>query len=490
MVFNGEEDKAVEYAGVAGINVNSIAGEPLSVWFYRDGRSQTGRYELRNVAIQKIVFERFRQNPNLTVGSEGNNLSLYCSYAPVPQNFQLETNGTSDQIRALREQQDNARRPHIEAMASGFASLLRYGLKDKRIINDIFMGCFFRGAIPLTAANYDTILSPMLRAGANVNGEYVAGQRPIQDATEKLNAEIIGRLIRDGAQANFPVRHSAYDKPGPGDPCTPARARSLYFYVFKQARPRNTEQVVKVVAALAAGGLSPLTKYGYQMNDGSGRCGSSSFYDVVVDTGNLDFARQLKEITTKPAAPAQASPQTAAITTPPASGQTATPPTAKPADTSSWRAAVMPGPAGSRLKEVAKYGAWYAGTDLEGRVFATTGPANGSDTALSELRLECVSGRLEYVAVPAKNEQVRSFFVDGVDDMQNQLPLVGGRVTGKAAAQLSKEFLTAEANARKDGAQNEWTMGITINDANREPSRMNGAGFSQMRAYLLANCKN
>lgn len=463
-VFDGDEAKAAEYAQVANINVNAIAGEPLSTWFYRLGMMNMGRSVYRELKVQRLVFERFKQNPNPANVGE-NNLEFFCNYAPVPQNFQLENTGTPDQVRALREQQENARRPHIEAMASGFASLLRYGLKDRRIINDIFMGCVFKSGAPVSGYYYDAVLAPMVRAGANVNGEFVAGQRPIQEATERLNAEFIERLIRDGAQANFPVRHSAYDKPGPGDPCTPARARSLYFYLFKQVRPRNTEQVVKVVAALAAGGISPLTKYGYQMNDGSGRCGSSSFYDAVVDTGNLDFARAVKAA----AEGAKAAPRPAASAAP----------IAGPAPVA---AAAEPPPS--------QIGAWAISV-VNNRLVAIAKSRNPKSDPMAGLRLECVAGgKLEYVPVALFLGTMRSLWIHGADDNMNELRLVNQRASGPAAATLSKEFLTADANMTRQGAGDDWSMEMNLEGDGKPMAAIQMGGFSKMRKYMLANCKS
>lgn len=430
LVFNGEEQKAVEYAQVAGINANSIAGEPLSAWFYRDGRSQYAKIELSNLNVQKIVFERFRQNanpPNIT----DSNLQYFCGFAPG--------------------QSDNARQPYIQAMAAGFDSLVHYGLRDKKIVTDIFLGCIIRNAAPLTGYVYDTVITRMLRAGADINARSVSGERPIEEALKTLNADVAERLIRDGAEVTMVLKA----------PCP--EPSNLYGYLFAYLRPRDTEPVVRIVKALSAAGLPPTIKAAYADSGGYGRCHYSSFYDAVIDTGNLDFARAIQA-----ASSARVSAAPAATTQP-----------------------IVPSPAAVGTPQAQKFGFWQTSVNADGRPAATSNAANSADASIRQLRLECVAGgKLEYVAVPAKAETIQALWVDGVDDMQNELPLVNGRVTGKAAAQLSKEFLTAEANARKDGAQNEWTMGITANDANREASRINGAGFSQARSYLLANCKN
>ena len=57
IVFSGDEAKSVEYVQAAGINPNSIGGEPLSAWLFHFGPAA-------NINVQRIVFERFRQNPN------------------------------------------------------------------------------------------------------------------------------------------------------------------------------------------------------------------------------------------------------------------------------------------------------------------------------------------------------------------------------------------------------------------------------------------
>src|SRR5262249_55774163 len=135
------------------------------------------------------------------------------------------------------------------------------------------------------------------------------------------------------------------------------------------------------------------------------------------------------------------------------------------------------------------FGSWQVASGQNGRPVATSA-AVGVESSLRELRIECVpGGRLEYVPVPAKSGTINSMWIDGADDTQSELQLANGRATGRTAALLSKEFMTMEGNARKDGAQN-WGMRFVVNDPNGMESSIGGNGFSQMRAHMLANCKN
>jgi len=464
-VFSGDEAKAVEYAQAASINVNSIAGDPLSTWFYRDGSPRFGQPATRNLAVQRIVFERFRQNPNPPNIGE-NKLGQYCGYAPVPQDFGVEGRGTPEQKRALRERQEAARRPHIDAMAAGFNSLVRYGLRDRAIINALFEACVFRNAAPLTPYVYDTVLAPMIKAGANVNLQTPGGQRPIAFAVEKANAPVIERLIRDGAQVNYPVLLNGFDRPGPNEQCQPLRHRSVYQYVFKWVRVSDPDNVVAVVRALATGGLSPMTKYGYIENpNGRPICKFASFHDAVIDSGNLDFARKIKEAGARPAAAAP----------PPAQA-----PRTEQANASA--PAAIP----------SQVGAWLIRTKNDGRLHATAKVSNGHPDRLAGLILECMpGGRLEYVpAVLKLNGFAKSLYVHGKDDNMNGLNLSNGRLSGESAATLTRELLQAEINAFRQGLGANWDIGMTVDDPYVEESLVQMTGFTRMRKLMQSNCKN
>jgi hypothetical protein len=58
---------------------------------------------------------------------------------------------------------------------------------------------------------------------------------------------------------------------------------------------------------------------------------------------------------------------------------------------------------------------------------------------------------LEYVAISGKAEAFKSVWISGMDDLQSELPLANGRITGKSASWLSQELLKAESNAAKSG---------------------------------------
>jgi hypothetical protein len=462
LVFNGDEAKAVEYAQIANINVNSIAGEPLSTWFYRDGRSQSGRYELRNVAVQKIVFERFKQNPNPHVGPENSNLSLFCSYAPFQESIQILSMGTPAQINALHEHQDNQRRPHIEAMGVGFESLVRYGLKDKALITNLFMGCFFRNAAPLNAFVYDTVLSKMVHAGANINAESAGGERPIQFAVKMGNDAIVERLIGDGAQADYLVRQNGFDKPASNEKCSPRRDRSLYGIVFEWAKPRNADALVAMVRALSLGGLSPMTKYGYieRGNDGSQRCAYTSFYDAVIDTGNIELAKRVKEA---------------------ASSQRPPPRQAGPAS-----ATVRPTPVAPAA--VTQIGAWRIAND-NGRLVAVANADNKTSNGFGALRLECVAGKLEYAPIALKlTGPVTSLWLSVAGDAK-EMKLVNQRASGASATTLSNEFAAIEQESLQ-GTTKDWGIEFSVQSANHVGDNVVMTGFSEMRAYMRAHCKS
>ncbi|MET4802819.1 hypothetical protein [Bradyrhizobium sp. LB11.1] len=432
-VFAGDEAKADEYVKVAGINVNSLAGEPLSVWFYRIGAEDGPRTPfVRDVKVQRIVFEHFRQNPNPTNVDE-TYLDRFCNYAPFPPM------GTDIQV-------ETAQRPYMETMATGFQSLLRYGLRDKVLINAIFQGCM--KALRPTQYFYQNVLSPMVKAGADINAG--VPQRPIEGAMESFNPDLVEGLVRDRAQVTMPVKGGC------------AGAANLYGYLYANLRRYDREKLLRIVRALTAGGLSPTAKAAVSYN---GQCHNSSLYDVAVDAGDLDLARQIKEA---------GGSATAAADVPVAPVKMASTPATTTAPT--------------------QIGSWSISTGADGRpVAATTAvKAATSETGpLQALRLECVAGgRLEYVPVTAKSGPARALWLNGADDNLNELRLTNGRAAGAFAANLSREFGTSEANIRRNGTADNWVMEMTVDDSNSPMSNMQMNGFSQMRSYMLAHCKS
>lgn len=431
-VFAGDEAKADEYIRVAGINVNSLAGEPLSVWFYRMTAEDGPRTPfVRDVKVQRIVFEHFRQNPN-PANIDETYLDRFCNYAPFPpmgNEMQVET----------------AQRPYVETMATGFQSLLKYGLRDKVLINAIFQGCI--KAIRPTQYFYQNVLSPMVKAGADINAG--VPERPIERALQSFNPDLVEGLVRDRAQVTMPLKGGC------------AGAANLYGYLYANLRRYDREKLLRIVRALTAGGLPPTAKAAVSYN---GQCHNNSLYDVAVDAGDLDLAKQIKEaggdVTALAAAPA--APATMA------SGPSTTAPT--------------------------QIGSWSISASADGRLIAVTVAAKGppSETGpLQALRLECVAGgKLEYVPVTAKNSPARALWLNGADDNLNELRLTNGRAVGAFAATLSKEFGTSEANIRRNGGGDSWVMEMTVDDSNSPMSNMQMNGFSQMRSYMLAHCKS
>lgn len=459
-VFSGDETKAFEYAQLAGINVSAVGGEPLSAWFYRMGQTPFGnRTVYRDLNVQRIVFGTFKQNPNPSVGES--NLENYCNYFPFQQNFQVETSGTQDQRRTLREQQDSARRPHIDAMAEGFNSLIRYGLKDRALITAMFKGCMLGNAPPRTTYFYDTVLSRMVKAGANINVESIQAGRPIEWAVKNFNPEMIERLVRDGAEVKYQLPKKPFDgQPGSG-PCEPRRYRSIYGSLFEATRPRNPENFMAVVKALNTAGLSPFDKYGTLENQaGRERCVFLSLYDAVVDAGGIDLAKQMKGLPTS----------TRSMLPPaPAASPNAPPPTRTP----------------TGYFEPMQIGAWRISMDT-GRLSAF---AKSKDIVMLGLRLECVAnGRLEYV--PHGIGSRRVLRVHGSDDNMIEMRLVNERASGASAASLSKEFLVTEANHTRNGNGDNWSMEMNMEGDGSTMSEIRMNGFSKMRNYMLANCKN
>lgn len=462
-LFTGDEGKTVEYAQVAGININNLAGEPLSVWFYRLGAIDNGPSQYRNVNVQRIVFERFKQNPN-PQGIGENNLEYFCTHPPVPRDFGIETNGTPEQLAALRERQAQARRPYQDAMVQGFASLQRYGLRDRAVITQIFLGCILRSASPLDASYYDNVLAPMVKAGADVNARDAGGMRLIEHAVQKVNADLTERLVRDGAQINMPLKATGCAQPS-----------NLYGYLFGHVRANNPLYLVRVVRALSSGGLPPTTPISYVTQGGYGSCRYGSFLDAVIDAGNLDLAKQIKETPVAERRP---------LTPPPPPP----PPSASPPKAAQELAASKPVSTASAQQ----IGAWLIRNKNDGRPHATAKVSNGHPDRLAGLIFECMpGGKLEYVpAVLKLNGYAKSLHVHGKDDNMNGLNLTNGRLSGESAATLSRELLQAEINAHRQGLGDKWDIGMTVDNPYVEESLVQMSGFAKMRSYMLANCKS
>jgi hypothetical protein len=116
--------------------VNAIGGEPLSTWFYGYSFALQGPPYQRLPNVQRMVFETFHQNPNPARIGESP-LQYFCQHAPFPMDIQTQNFGTPEQKRSLAQRQEAARKPYIEQMGTGFQGLVRYGLRDKRIINSV-----------------------------------------------------------------------------------------------------------------------------------------------------------------------------------------------------------------------------------------------------------------------------------------------------------------------------------------------------------------
>jgi hypothetical protein len=458
IVFSGDESKAAEYAQTASLNPNSIGGEPLSTWFY-------GLGPVANINVQRIVFERFRQNPNPANVGDMEFLGGFCNMPSLPDNIRTNAQGTPAEKAELQQRQESARRGHVEKIMASFQSLLGYGLKDKAILARIFTGCMEHRMIPKTAAYYDLVFAPMLKAGASIDG--YDNHRPLQMAMQDGNPDMVERLVADGADVIYHIPSPTGLPYGQG-PCQPRADQSLYRYVFNYVRSNNEEAALRIIQALAFKGLSPMAKWGY--GDGGG-CKYTTLYDAVIDTGNLAYAARIKEIAGgvgKPAARPAPTPQ----------------PVAAAASVANAPAPVVP----------TRFGSWSISAGADGRPIAATLAANGPPSEsgpLQALRLECVAGgKLEYVPVTAKNSPARALWLNGADDNLNEMRLVNGRAAGAFAATLSKEFGTSEANIRRNGTADNWVMEMTVDDSNTPMSNIQMNGFSQMRSYMLAHCKS
>lgn len=431
-IFSGNEEKAAEYAQVAGINVNSLAGATLSAWFYRMAGDPGKPPFIRDPNVQRIVFERFRQNPNPPNVDE-TYLDRFCQYAPFP-------------INATQAQIPEAQKPYVAAMATGFQSLLKYGVRDKTLVNAIFQGCLFKSDVVPTAQFYQNVLSPMVKAGADING---GRMRPIERAVEIFNADLVEGLVRDGAQVTMTLK----------GPCN--APSNLYGYLFKQLRTTDRDRLLRIVRALSSGGLPPTTKASWADTGGYGSCHFNSLYDAAVDAGNLELAKQLKEA---------------------AADTSSSKPTQAPGTASASAAAAAP----DVSSPPSQIGAWRVIVENE-RPVAMARSLRSEGDHIEGIRLECAAGRLEYVPV-ALRTQIKTLWVHGPDDMQFTLPLTNGRVSGADNVALSKEFLEAEAAYARTGTK-EWSIGMSIDGENEGLQAIAMTGFSRMRGHMLANCK-
>jgi hypothetical protein len=430
-VFEGNEAKAREYVQVAGINVNALAGEPLSVWFYRMAGDAGRPPFVRDTNVQRIVFEAFRQNVNPANIGE-NYLERFCQYAPYPSRGGMASQA---EIQA-------AQKPYADAMVAGFQSLLKYGLRDRALINAIFQGCIFKGNVSVTESFYQAVLSPMIKAGADVNAG--SPQRPIERAVETLTPDLAEGLVRDRAQVNLTF-----------NVCQ--RPSNLYGYLFRYlGYPQNREKLVRMARALHTGGLLVTAKTGWIDTGGYGQCHFGSFYDAVVDKGDVELAKQLKEIASS--APAVALPPAA------------------PAPSTSQ-------PVGAPLQ----MGAWKIATE-NGKTFAMAKAEKSDGGQVAGIRLECAApGKLEYVPV-ASRATIKTLWVNGMDDIQHTIPLAAGRVSGADNSMLSMEFLGSEANYKRNGTA-DWGIEMSVDGPEAAMQTIKMSGFSQMRGYMLANCK-
>lgn len=444
-VMRGNEAKATEYAEIAGINANSIGGHPLSAWFYSMGGGlAAGQNPYMNLNVHRIIFGRFHQDPNPKIGNN-THLGTFCSSANIPINFAIENGGNEALKRQLHEQQAAAGRAAIDAMAAAFDFLVRHGLRDRNIIQQIFAACYFANAgarderNAFTAYAYDALITKLIKAGADVNVPTIpAGKYAIEQAVAQVNAPIVQQLIRDGANVNVHVR-----------PVCPNRnvQSNLYAHLFDYVTSPMAGQAIEIVKILSRAGLSPYAK------TASGGCRERSLYDYAVDKGQLDFARAVKE----------------AAASAPAPGAT------RPTQTA-------PATAASQAN-MAPIGDWHLGSTPGGRPFAASTTAEGSGRALKELRLECVpGGRLEYVPVTSSGAPVQALWFEGSN---TPIAVSKGRVVGPAAVQLSKEFLAEEEGRAPD---DEWFVALVVN-APSLGSKVRGRGFAETRKYLLANCK-
>jgi hypothetical protein len=445
-VFSGDEAKAVEYASLAGINPSSIGGEPLSAWFY-----DWNDILQRDLRIQKIVFEKFKQNPNPLM-HDISGIRNFCSYAPYPQNFAIITSGTPEQRQLLEQQQFAAQKIHFDAMIAGFESLRRYGLTDRNILSAMLPNCVYSTPGPASEYIYDNLVSKLLAAGANINEsnpnsrQFGRGGRPIEHAVSDMNDVVVERLLRDGAQVDFPLPTVC------GDQVT-----NLYGYILTRDKQAGRERGARIVGLLNAAGL-PASKPVMAVGGG---CRKTTAYDEALNDGSLDFAKAVKSAieNTKPAARA------AAVAVP-----------ARPISA-------------TRAEPVAptQIGAWKVATD-NGRLVAVATADGKTRNGFAALRLECVGGHLEYAPVALKIGTMTSLWISVAGDAK-EMKLVNQRAAGPSASMLSKEFVASEAEAKQGGAP-DWGIEMGVEGWNKEMDNVPMTGFSQMRSFMLARCKS
>lgn len=143
--------------------------------------------------------------------------------------------------------------------------------------------------------------------------------------------------------------------------------------------------------------------------------------------------------------------------------------------------------------DTVRLGDWKIITD-KGRLVAMAvrkGPASTDGGHLAGIRLECVAGgRLEYKPVSLKGlfQPLGALWVHGIDDNIQVIPLPQGRVNGAGNALLSKEFSRIESFANR-GRPSAWTVEMGVGGQDRLMQEIKMTGFSQMHAYMLANCK-
>lgn len=447
MVFEGDDARAAEYVRVSGINPDSIGGEPLSVWFYRMGG--TGRGALYQINAQRIVFERYRQNPNpQKIGP--NNLEKFCAFAPVPQELMIQLGGMSTDARAAGPQWEalnrtirEKQRPYVQAMAERFTSLVRYGLHDKAIVTAIFSACVGNRPFTLTPELYDLLISPMIRAGADINRPLADGRRPVEMFVRAVDAPMVSRLARDGAQLNFMVKGLGCSKPS-----------NLYVYLMNNLKPADQRPYLEIVKLLSAAGVSPMKPIDY----GGYQCRHASLYDAVLDSGNLGYAAAIKSAA-EPTSPVEHTAKSAGQAQSPTAG-------AMEQQIGQWRIVTQDG----RLTAIAK---------------AENAVKVGGDN-IAGLWLECApGGRLEYVAISLAGmfKEIRTLWINSAGDVYT-IPLRKGRASGAAAVDISKRLLAEEAASDGD-----WTMQMSIMSENGPMSNLELGGFSKVRSFMLANCK-
>lgn len=134
------------------------------------------------------------------------------------------------------------------------------------------------------------------------------------------------------------------------------------------------------------------------------------------------------------------------------------------------------------------FGAWKITQGADGRPVAVTTAKPGEPGQLSELRIECVAGgRLEYAPVALKPGQMLSLWISDAGE-SSEMRLIKGRASGPSALTLSKMFLQFDANYRRNRTT-DWSVEMRINDENGPMSDVPMGGFSDMRSFMLANCK-